>query len=415
MSPPSIPQNIMSELLCLCTKESPFKCPSGKLYCQTNGIAMGSALGSLFANFYMCHIENSTLNDHAIKPLTYCRYVDDIYIVARDIEHIKQLQLRLQNNSVLSFTYEIGVGNKLPFLDVNVQVIDGKYHTSVYRKATNTGDCLNAISECPERYKISVIRTYIKRAYTHSTDWMSFDQEINRAKQILVNNGYSNKDVDREIEKFLNNRQDSANSQTIGKIHKVYYQNQMSNSYKTDERVIKDIIRRNVTCNTPTDKLALITYYKNEKLSRMIMNNNMSRDTDKMKQTNVIYSYTCNTEGCFPPSCKYIGMTVTTLSRRLTMHLQQSNLSAIVKHHKLSHNEELTRTMLNKNTCITRKCFDPDRLEITEAAYIKLERPSINTQCITSSRALKLFGSNLQTTRNETDINLICASMIPGT
>ena len=49
--PPKISEVILRNLLLLCTKEAPFRSPEGKLYCQKEGVAMGSPLGPTFANF----------------------------------------------------------------------------------------------------------------------------------------------------------------------------------------------------------------------------------------------------------------------------------------------------------------------------------------------------------------------------
>ncbi|XP_076037031.1 uncharacterized protein LOC143022617 [Oratosquilla oratoria] len=47
-----IPEHVMKKLLECCTKEAPFTCPRGTKYCQIDGVAMGSPLGVLFANFF---------------------------------------------------------------------------------------------------------------------------------------------------------------------------------------------------------------------------------------------------------------------------------------------------------------------------------------------------------------------------
>ena len=60
-----------------------------------------------------------------------------------------------EKSSVLKFTYELGVDNKIPFLDVDVENNGGAFVTSIYKKPTESGHCLNAQSECPERYKTS--------------------------------------------------------------------------------------------------------------------------------------------------------------------------------------------------------------------------------------------------------------------
>jgi len=82
------------------------------------------------------------------------RYVDDIFVCVNDEEHLKVLKSALEETSILKFTYEMNVNNKIPFLDVMIEKSnDGKCTTSVLRKMTDEGHCLSARSECPERYK----------------------------------------------------------------------------------------------------------------------------------------------------------------------------------------------------------------------------------------------------------------------
>ena len=125
---------------------------------QKDGIAMGSPLGPLFASFYMSEVEARTFGNKNIVPHIYCRFVDDIFVDVKNQEQLNALIEMLQENSVLRFTYELNVQNRLPFLDVLVKSEQDRYETTVYRKATDMGRCLNAKSECPSRCKKSVIR-----------------------------------------------------------------------------------------------------------------------------------------------------------------------------------------------------------------------------------------------------------------
>ena len=43
---------------------------------------------------------------------------------------------------------------------------------------------------------------------------------------------------------------------------KLFYKFHMSSSYKTDERVMKDIIHNNVTPTDPLQLISLVIYYK---------------------------------------------------------------------------------------------------------------------------------------------------------
>ena len=64
VAPLQLSRNILEQMLKACTTESPFRGPDGQLYRQKDGVAMGSPLGPIFANFYMCEIEGKVLTDH---------------------------------------------------------------------------------------------------------------------------------------------------------------------------------------------------------------------------------------------------------------------------------------------------------------------------------------------------------------
>ncbi|XP_076045750.1 uncharacterized protein LOC143027993 [Oratosquilla oratoria] len=77
-TPLNIFEKSLRSLLEICTKEAPFTCPNGRMYKQIVGVAMGSPLGVLFANFFMGTIETELLAE--ARPSIYCRYVDDIFV-----------------------------------------------------------------------------------------------------------------------------------------------------------------------------------------------------------------------------------------------------------------------------------------------------------------------------------------------
>ena len=162
---PNIPKVIMKRLLKTCTTECPFYSPTGEIYVQKDGISMGTPLGPTFANYYMCELENNAFATLSNKPKVYCRYVDDCFLMIDNIDQLHRLKKYFEDNSVLKFTTEFEINKKLPFLDVLLSRENHQLHTSVYRKATNIGDCLNYNSICPDQYKEAVIKTFLHRAY----------------------------------------------------------------------------------------------------------------------------------------------------------------------------------------------------------------------------------------------------------
>ena len=118
----------------------------------------------------------------------------------------------------------------------------------------------------------------------------------------------------------------------------------------------------------PQHKLKLCIYYKNATTTSLIMKNNQTPKPPPLQQTNLIYEYKCPIGECEHQTNSYIGLTCTTLSRRLTMHLQQDGPKHHTEHH---HNSLLTRDMLVKNTNIIATETNYNRLHILEALLIQ--------------------------------------------
>ena len=219
--------------------------------------------------------------------------------------------------------------------------------------------------------------------------------EMNRSKQILVNNGYSNKLIDDEIRKFLR-REASQQQPPATTTHKIYYKNFMNHNYKRDEKTIKDIINNNVKVINSGDRLQVVIYYKSIKTRNLFMKNNLSPKLRELARTNLIYDFTCNTGECTHLSTnkkRYSGLTTCTLSRRLTLHLQNG---AIKSHFESCHNRNITRAEIVDMT--KARCYQRDvhRLEILEALIIQREDPEINRQDTGKVQILKLFGTVMQ-------------------
>ncbi|XP_069158474.1 uncharacterized protein [Procambarus clarkii] len=235
-TPLDIPENIVRKLLQACTKEAPFLSPDGHMYKQVDRVAMGSPLDVLFANFYMETIDQRVLVDMGLKPAICCRYVDDIFMQVPDVRRLRELKEAFEHNSVLSFTFEMETDGKLSFLDVAVTERNGGFHTAVYTKETNIGMCLNANSDCPDRYKRNVFNTYVDRALSHSSGWKRVDEELCRVRQVLVNNGLFNNFVEDVIKRKVNRDatfEDSTNT-TLVPLIGLFYRNFFLSAHKME-------------------------------------------------------------------------------------------------------------------------------------------------------------------------------------
>ena len=122
------------------------------------------------------------------------------------------------------------------------------------------------------------------------------------------------------------------------------------------------------------------------------MRNNQAPMTPAMQQNNLIYEYQCIQDDCeHLPEASYVGLTTTTLSRRITMHLGSGGPKS---HNEDNHNQNpISRELMVENTKILRRENDFRRLQIYEALIIQQKRPLINNQVTGSCRTLKLYNN----------------------
>ena len=76
-----IPTQYLKRALELILQENSFQF-TGKDYLQTHGKAMGTNMAVSFANIFMGKVESQIINQSALKPLAWKRYIDDIFSIS---------------------------------------------------------------------------------------------------------------------------------------------------------------------------------------------------------------------------------------------------------------------------------------------------------------------------------------------
>ena len=239
---------------------------------------------------------------------------------------------------------------------------------------------MNARSQCPDRYRRGVIRTYVRRAINTCSSWELVCQELDRVRQMLVNNSYSCTEIDKEIRAALDKYHTEkktptqTNREDKEKTHKLYYKNQMNSGFKEDEKALKDIIHKNVKPK-PGHKIVTIIYYKSKKTSQLVMKNTEHK-RNKKKETYVVYRYHCPYGDCkLRETGCYIGHTTDYLTTRISFHLQAG---APLNHTRDKHNCKLKRQDMEENTTIIARDRNRRRLQILEAVHIHTPEPPRN-------------------------------------
>ena len=138
-----------------------------------------------------------------------------------------------------------------------------------------------------------------------------------------------------------------------------------------DEHILKNLIQKMFSLLFLPKKLRLIIYYNKFKTSNLIISNNPFPSTKLLDMTNIVYMFKCPLGDCVSKENNtYVGLATTTLSRRLTMHLNDSSSIALhLKTHSIPKSK--FQKILVENTTIIAHKIDKLQLQIREALHIK--------------------------------------------
>jgi hypothetical protein len=183
------------------TLTSTYICWERQFFEQTDGVAMGSPLSPVVANFFMKDFEKRTIEQATHKPTCWFRYVDDTFVIWQHgqekftefLNHLNSLHVNIQ------FTMEKEEDVHLPFLDIDIyRKTNGSRIHRVYRKPTRTSLYLHHNSHHHPSHIYSVLTSLIHRA-TAICDQDSLNQELEFLTTLLKNNGNSTQQIRRAM------------------------------------------------------------------------------------------------------------------------------------------------------------------------------------------------------------------------
>ena len=147
---------------------------------------MGSPLGPLMANVFMCSIEEKLESKNKL-PSLYRRYVDDTLATAPDVPSAEAFLTTLNEaHPSISFTIETVTTNKLPFVGMEIEIKGNQLATCVHRKTTNKGLLLHYQSHVDNKYKNSLLKTMLIRAHRLSASPDLFTDECNNLNSMFL-------------------------------------------------------------------------------------------------------------------------------------------------------------------------------------------------------------------------------------
>lgn len=372
---PKVTPKIFKNMLRLCS-ESVFLYNTG-VYQQCDGVAMGSPLAPLLANWFVVSIESKILNDpkhNLYKPKIYKRYVDDLFAVFNSPEE-RDTFFEVLNSAHpnLRFTMETTT-SALPFLDVAVTIQKEEYNTKVYRKPTNTGVLMHYDSMAPQSWKKSLIRCLLRRALRLSSDLDSFNLELGIIQRSLLENGYPNGLVNNVCDSFI--EENNINKERFNEDRQTQPPNRTRSpnqvylcipyvgrhSTKLQCRIRKEMLVHQVTT---------IAAFRTTKVGSYF---NLKPPCPRLFQSNVVYEFTCFRDG----NSTYIGETRRQLFQRVDDHRGKDKKSAVYEH-LYNCDSCQSAPKISNQFRILKKCFGRSILSY-EALLISKHHPVLNTQ-----------------------------------
>jgi hypothetical protein len=361
----------MKKLLEICTKKSHFQF-NGQFYEQTDGVAMGSPLGPLFANIFMQNFERQH-NEH-LKTLglnKWSRYVDDVFATVDQKETADViLEYLNKQHKNIKFTVEHEQKGCLAFLDTNVKRQANRYITSVFHKKTFTGVYLNWTSLTSRKYKTGLIKCLLDRAWKICTLDTDRTKEIAAIKANLIQNEYPIDIIEKEINKFIELKNKPATTvEKEDKPHKRFLVLPFVNR-RADEFASKLKTLVNKSYNQIDFTIAFKTPGSIGELFPF-----KDKTTKAVEKSKVVYKLKCDTCGA-----EYIGKTERILSIRIAEH--KTKKESVCNQHETNnpgHKIEYD------NVEVIDSADNDMKLRIKELLNIMKRNPTLNKQLGTQS------------------------------
>ena len=175
---------------------------NGQHYRQIKGTAMGTKMAPSYPNLFMGKFEENALASATHSRLIWWRYIDDIFLLWTQgedqlnsfITYLNNLHPTIKFRS--SFSY-----SEIPFLDVNVMLIDGRLKTDLYVKPTDKHQYLLKSSCHPSHTKQSIPFSMALRLKRICSTDEFFNKRSDALTTHLIKRGYTHRFIKEEIEK----------------------------------------------------------------------------------------------------------------------------------------------------------------------------------------------------------------------
>ena len=201
----SVPEETISgicEMTELVLKRNVFEFNS-EFFIQTSGTAIGTKLAPSYANLFLSIFERNLLNQCAVKPSIWLRFIDDVFMIWTEGEDKLKEFLSYINtvHPAIQFTHEYS-SQSVNFLDVSVTLEhDGSVTTDLYTKPTDTHQFLHMDSCHPNHTKKAIAFSQAIRILRICSDPATARTRCDELIEYLVRRGHGRRRTRQQVQR----------------------------------------------------------------------------------------------------------------------------------------------------------------------------------------------------------------------
>lgn len=355
---------------------------------QTMGLAMGSPLSPILAEYVMNLMDREIINSCPVPVIFYKRYVDDSILCIPSNTHNQVLDHFNKFNTNVQFTLQVEEDNKLNFLDLTVSINkkSGMLETNWFQKLVSSGRYLNYLSESPLVHKRGTVYSLVDRCYHFSSN-KDFHFNLKKITNLLLENNYPLNFIECNIK------------QRLKKLNFEKYNalGSCDNKNKTSRNITKKYIsipymnKFSESIANKMKKFDLNVAFKTNNFTGQFFSK-VKDKIDTLDQTHIVYQINCNE--C---DAKYIGQTKQKFGKRLNQH--KNSIKNTDKTGSSNHTALCEHTIKTKHTfdfhnpkILKKECHYQKRL-VNEMIEIKRQKDAINFR--TDIQNLSMFYNNI--------------------
>ena len=165
---------------------------NGDFYRQNSGVAMGTKMGPSYACLFMGHLEHQLKSTYqGTFPQYFGRYIDDCLGIASlpESEILAFIEFANRFHPAIKFTFELSF-TEVNFLDINIQLSDGRLSTSVFYKPTDAHSYLDYESSHSLSTRNSIPYSQFLRLRRICSDETDFATQASLMMGFFIRRGY---------------------------------------------------------------------------------------------------------------------------------------------------------------------------------------------------------------------------------